>query len=260
MKKARIPGTLRIFTGGMGGGKTHQALSESNDRKYNLGEKVLVVMPAVSYRENIDGNGQAKARSSVAADCIFFPEDNPFGILEQARQKKTRLVAIADSHMFASGPISAVVYGLLNSGVDVYLDCLKYDYGGGVFPVLEGLIHAANSISYHYRQCNCQKPGEEPKGYYNQLIVNTPFRRKRELLDLLRTKEKKDPKLIFLVEHGTEDKKTGLILPAYFGATNVTGDIAINLSSTGEVSDKISYVTRCRNCFIKPRNLTEYLQ
>lgn len=260
MKRILIPGELRIYTGGMGGGKTHQAISNSNDRKFSLRESILVVQPGVSFREGIDDNGKTKARSSVAAESILIPYDHPFEILELAKKSKANLVTITDSHMFSAEPIAAVVYGLLNSGVDVYLDCLKYDYGGKVFPVLRELIDAANLISYNFRQCGCQEPGEKPKGYYNQLIVNTLFGKKKEVLELLKSKKNPDQKLIYLVEHGTKDKKTGLILPAYFGATNITGDIATDLILTDEVSDKISYITRCRECFTKPKNLTEYLQ
>ena len=162
--------------------------------------------------------------------------------------------------MFVSGPIVAVVYGLLKSGIDVNLDCLKFDYGGKVFPVLADLIHSAEKINYYFRKCDCQRSGAKPQGFYNQLIVNTPFNKRQELLDLLRTKIPIDQKLIYLVENGNKDKKTGLILPAYFGPTNITGDIAVNLSSDDQVSDKISYVTRCRRCFTKPKDLTEYLQ
>src|SRR3989344_8251052 len=223
MKKVTIQGSLRIFTGGMGGGKTHTTLTETNDRKHKLREKILVIQPRVSVRESIDGNGETKARSHVAAESRLIPYDNPFEALDLARENKVNLVAIVDSHMFISGPIAAVVYGLLNAGKDVNLDCLEFDYGGEIFPVLQDLIHAANSISYHYRQCDCQKPGDEPIGRYNQLIINTPIKKKKELLEKLKSKPERDQKLIYLVEHGTIDLKTGLILPAYFGATNVTG-------------------------------------
>src|SRR3989339_1869091 len=165
-------GVLRIFTGGMGGGKTHAALSDANDRKHKLREKVLVIQPGVSVRAGIDGEGETKARSSVAAESNIVPYDNPFEALRLAKDK-VNLVTIVDSHMFVSGPIAAVVYGLLNDGRDVNLDCLEFDYGGEIFPVLQALIHSGTSILYHYRQCDCQKPGEEPIGRYNQLIVNT---------------------------------------------------------------------------------------
>lgn len=258
MNKNKSHGLLRIYTGGMGGGKTHQVISDSNQRLHNLDEKVLVIQPGVSVRTNLDEQGQTKARSSVAAESKIVPYDNPFEVLDLARE--TKLVTFVDSHMFVSGPIVAVVYGLLKSGIDVNLDCLKFDYGGKVFPVLADLIHSAEKISYYFRKCDCQKSGDRPQGFYNQLIVNTLFKKRQELLNLLKNKESPDQKLIYLIENGTIDKKTGLILPAYFGPTNITGDIAVNLRSDGQVSDNISYVTRCRKCFTKPRDLTEFLQ
>jgi thymidine kinase len=261
MKKIKIPGKLIIFTGGMGGGKTNQLISETNIRTHNLNETVLAVIPNVAVRESVDGNGcQTKARSGLAIDSKTIPYDNPFEILDLAKKENAAVVSIADSHMFLSGPIESVVFGLLNEGRDVYLDCLKYDFGGQVFPVLKNLIHAANNIHYFFKQCDCQQPGDEPKGYYNQLIINTLFKKRKELLDFLKSKPQRDPKLIYLVEHGTLDPKTGLVLPAYFGSTNITGDIAKQLNTGTEISDKVSYVTRCSRCFTRPRYLTEYLQ
>ena len=254
-------GKLHLFDGGMGGGKTTEALKIANHQRHSLRLNPLVLQPNVSFRKSMDTRKEARSRSRISCDRHFIPESDPFQSVYFAEKENSSGVFFLDAHMFRYDELIASIEILLNNGRDVYIDSLTYDYGGRPWPLISAISPHVSSRQSFYTQCECQERGDAPRGIYNQLFVKTPFSRKDELIDLLEREngEGKNAKIIALVRFGTEDPLTHFILPAYFGPTNVTGDIGKSPSTSEEVSAKVIYLPRCEKCFTYPKRLTNLL-
>ena len=258
LEKKNKRGKLTIVCGGMGGGKTTLALTKANDAEHIDGLSVLVVQPEDSYRDHIETASTATARSRMSYPRELIPSNEPLLSVYLAQRKNADIVFYLDSHMFEPHSLIGAIVANLNKGIDVFVDSLTYDFGGEVFPVIRELSPHANKIERKYRRCNCQPKGDEPQGKYNQLVVRTPFSKKEDLLRLLAENdpEGKNIKLRVLVEYGIEDPLTHFIIPAYFGPTNICGDIDGRLGEKEGISFDLEYLSRCDICFVRPKKLS----
>jgi hypothetical protein len=245
--------------GGMGGGKSTEAIKISNDLRHTHNLVVVVVQPSGSERAEIDRDGHAGARSGISIDSKVIPATDAYLSLNIARELKADVVTYLDAHMFEPGPLIGAIFANRRDGRTCLVDMLSFTYGGDAYKIAQALGPRADvNLRPMYKRCDCQGTEKQPpRAKYSQLIVNTPFSRRAELLELLQGE--KNAEMRALVEFGTEDPKTGLILPAYCGPRNITGNIVQgDKIPDEEVSAKLDYEPRCSACFVRPYRLDQF--
>tara|TARA_Y100000310_G_C20625298_1_gene785513 strand:- start:824 stop:1600 length:777 start_codon:yes stop_codon:yes gene_type:complete len=249
---------LIVTEGGMGGGKTEESIRHSHFFRHTQGLMVLVVQPDGSVREGIDRGGEAGSRSGLCIDVSRIPTNNAYVSVHLARQLDVDVVTYLDTHMFEPGPLIGAVFANKKEGRTSLVDTLSFTYGGEAYRIAEVLGPRADiRLPPKYARCGCQTAkGESPKGKYSQLLIKTPFRKREELLRLLEGEDNIEMRL--LVEHGIEDPKTGLILPAYAGPRNITGNITDTSGNVEGISADCDYQPRCSECFVKPYKLDQF--
>jgi len=245
---------LVVIPGGMGGGKSETSIRIRHRLVHTDGLSALVVQPDGSTRTGIDSEGEAGSRSGLRTETVRIPSDNPYIAVHIARERSVDIVVFLDSHMFSPYPLIGSVFANRKDGRTVLVDTLTFDYGGEEYLAARVLSARADIIfPPRYNRCLCQRKKGKPKGKFSQLLIKTPYSKREELLALLTGSENIEMRI--LVENGTRDPKTGLILPAYAGPRNITGDVSKSIVIPEGVSTGVDYLARCSRCYVRPRRL-----